>query len=165
MYKIYTDGSCNCSRADKPGGWGVYILHDEEVKYLNGGLSHTSIGRMEIMAMLNALRHIDDNIPTKDCEVNIYTDSKYVSDTLTKGWLRKWQQANWPLSLRNLDLWQQISNTIESISRRGNINNVKIIHIRGHQKDITNEDVFGNHIADILANYKAFTSHPIDNKL
>ena len=92
---IYTDGSClgNPGR----GGWAaiLYLVGSTARRELVGGARLTTNNRMElggVIAALSALREA--------CEVDLYTDSKYVCDAVEKGWLAGWQKRNWIKSVR-----------------------------------------------------------------
>ncbi len=104
---IYTDGSClgNPGR----GGWAAILclVGSTARRELVGGARLTTNNRMElggVIAALSALREA--------CEVDIYTDSKYVCDAVEKGWLAGWQKRNWIKSdkkpVLNVDLWKQL---------------------------------------------------------
>ncbi len=104
---IYTDGSClgNPGR----GGWAAILclVGSTARRELVGGARLTTNNRMElggVIAALSALREA--------CEVNLYTDSKYVCDAVEKGWLAGWQKRNWIKSdkkpVLNVDLWKQL---------------------------------------------------------
>ena len=87
---IYTDGACLGNPG--PGGWGAVIFENGEKKQLHGAEENTTNNRMEITAVLEALRAIPRNI-----EVRIFSDSTYVINTMTKNWKRTKNQDLWPL--------------------------------------------------------------------
>ena len=89
MIEIYTDGACIGNPG--PGGWGVAILNGSQNRFLSGGDSSTTNNRMEITAVIEALKNVDDN------DVTIYSDSTYVINTITKGWKKNKNQDLWEL--------------------------------------------------------------------
>jgi ribonuclease HI len=88
---VITDGACSGNPG--PGGWGVIIRRGQEVIELHGGERDTTNNRMEITAVIEALKAIEPS------EVEIISDSEYVINTMTKGWKRKANTDLWP----NLD--------------------------------------------------------------
>lgn len=101
---IYTDGACSGNPG--PGGWGVLIQWGDHKKELSGGADDTTNNRMELMAAIMALEALTRSMP-----VNIYTDSVYVRDGITK-WLEGWKARNWQTAakkpVKNVDLWQRL---------------------------------------------------------
>lgn len=101
---IYTDGAC--SKNPGPGGWGALLIYNGSRKTINGGESETTNNRMEIMAALQALKHL--KVP---CKGKLYTDSKYLQQGVTE-WMANWKKNNWRSSgktpIKNLDLWQEL---------------------------------------------------------
>lgn len=98
MITIYTDGS---SRGNPgPGGYGVVMKFREHRKELSQGYRKTTNNRMELLAIIVGLEAIKvDNAPVK-----IYSDSKYVIDSVTKGWLWGWIKKDFK-DKKNKDLW------------------------------------------------------------
>ena len=85
---IYTDGACSGNPG--PGGYGAILKYDGHIKELSGGEADTTNNRMELLGVIKALEVL--KFP---CKVILTTDSKYVADSVTKGWARKWKQNNW----------------------------------------------------------------------
>ena len=85
---IYTDGACSGNPG--PGGWGAILSYKGAEKELSGGAAQTTNNRMELTAVIEALRLLKE-----PCVVELYSDSKYVIDALEKGWARSWQQRGW----------------------------------------------------------------------
>lgn len=142
----YTDGSAVANTKSKScglGGYGVYIKTKEEEFYFNGGFSNTKTGRMELRAMIVALQKITD----KQSKVTIYSDSEYAVKCISEGRLWRWELLHWN-GLKNVDLLKQLLDEIRNFEIRP-----RAIHIKGHQNDLTNEHIFGNNVADILASY------------
>ena len=102
--EIYTDGACSGNPG--PGGWGVVILGGVEPQELCGGEKETTNNRMEMTAVIQALRHFSDGQA-----LVLYTDSSYVKDGITK-WIAGWKRNGWRTSQRkpvkNQDLWRAI---------------------------------------------------------
>jgi ribonuclease HI len=156
-YTFFTDGSAN-SRKDSPdhglGGIGVYRT-EPHLKMISKGYSNTTIGRMEPMALLVAINTVETDIPTK---ITVYSDAKYVVDSINKGWARNWEKQNW-LGRKNADIWKKI---LEALDARPYMK-MTISHIHSHQKDLNNPLVFGNSIADELCSYEQFKTYTVDN--
>lgn len=135
MIKIYTDGACKGNPG--VGGWGALILQDDKNIELFGGENETTNNRMELMAVIMALKEMS---PTE--ELTIYTDSTYVQKGISE-WIKNWKLNNWRSSnkkpVKNKDLWMQLDEA--SYARKINWQWVK-----GHAG---NE---GNEKADELAN-------------
>ena len=135
MINIYTDGACKGNPG--VGGWGALILQDDKNIELFGGENETTNNRMELMAVIMALKEMS---PTE--ELTIYTDSTYVQKGISE-WIKNWKLNNWRSSnkkpVKNKDLWMQLDEA--SYSRKINWEWVK-----GHAG---NE---GNEKADELAN-------------
>lgn len=127
--EIYTDGSCLNNPG--PGGYGVVLLYGDKRKELSGGFSRTTNNRMEIYAVIEGLRALK-----KPCQANVYTDSQYVVNAITKGWARAWRQNNWQRNKRekakNPDLWADLLALCE-------IHEVNFIWVKGHAGNVENE--------------------------
>ncbi len=99
---IYTDGACQGNPG--PGGWGVVLRYGDAEKTLHGGQPDTTNNRMELMAAIKGLEQLK-----RPCSVDLYTDSVYVRDGITK-WIHGWQKNNWRTSnkkpVKNEDLWK-----------------------------------------------------------
>lgn len=102
---IYTDGACSGNPG--PGGWAAILCYNGHEKELSGGEAVTTNNRMELMAVIAAL-----SLLKEPCVVELYSDSKYVIDALSKGWARGWQKRGWVKGDKkpalNPDLWQQL---------------------------------------------------------
>ena len=85
---IYTDGACSGNPG--PGGWGAVLRYGAHERELSGGEAQTTNNRMELTAVIEALRLLKE-----PCEVELYSDSKYVIDALSKGWVYGWQKKGW----------------------------------------------------------------------
>ncbi len=102
---LYTDGACSGNPG--PGGWGCILMFGEHRRELSGGEAHTTNNRMEITAVIQGLRALK-----YPCQVELYSDSKYVLDALEKGWAVGWKKRGWIKSDKkpalNADLWEEL---------------------------------------------------------
>jgi ribonuclease HI len=102
--EIFTDGACKGNPG--PGGWGVIIRAGAREKELSGGETPTTNNRMELLAAIKGLESL-----TRPCRVQLYTDSNYVRDGITK-WVHAWQRNGWRTAdrkpVKNAELWQQL---------------------------------------------------------
>ena len=103
--QIYTDGACSGNPG--PGGYGAILRYNGSARELCGGSPDTTNNRMELMALIEALKALKE-----PCEVEVYSDSKYVTDALTKGWAVSWRAKGWIKADKkpalNSDLWAQL---------------------------------------------------------
>jgi len=100
---IYTDGSCSGNPG--PGGWAAVLICEGKHKELSAGFKRTTNNRMELLAVICALEALKER-----CDVTVTSDSKYVVDAMTKGWVEKWRKKNWTKKdgLKNPDLWERL---------------------------------------------------------
>ncbi|MBX9704366.1 MAG: ribonuclease HI [Silvanigrellaceae bacterium] len=102
---LYTYGACSGNPG--PGGWGCVLLFGTLQRRLSGFEENTTNNRMEIMAVIKGLESMLKPFP-----VTIYTDSQYVKNAFTQGWLENWQKNNWRTSagasVKNQDLWREM---------------------------------------------------------
>ena len=103
---IYTDGACKGNPG--PGGWGVVLRSGEHEKRLHGGAPDTTNNRMEISAVIHALKALK-----QPSVVDLYTDSQYVQKGVSE-WLAGWKARGWRTAdkspVKNVDLWLRIFN-------------------------------------------------------
>jgi ribonuclease HI len=103
MVTLYTDGACSGNPG--PGGWGAILEFNGIEKELSGGESSTTNNRMELTAVIAGLQALKE-----PCQVELYSDSKYVIDGLSKGWAVSWQKNGWRKADKkpalNPDLWE-----------------------------------------------------------
>jgi len=132
--EIYTDGACSGNPGI--GGWGAYLTYKDNVKELSGSAENTTNNRMELVAAIEGLK-----ILKKSSKVNLYTDSVYLKDGITK-WIFNWQKNNWKNAnkkdVKNKDLWIQLLEVV-------NKHDINWIWVKGHEGNK------GNEIADDLA--------------
>ena len=102
---LYTDGACSGNPG--PGGWGAILAFNGVEKELSGGERSTTNNRMELTAVIAGLSALKE-----PCVVELYSDSKYVIDGLSKGWAEGWKKKGWVKSDKkpalNPDLWDQL---------------------------------------------------------
>jgi ribonuclease HI len=107
---IYTDGACTNNPG--PGGYGVVLLRDGVEKELAGGFRRTTNNRMEITACVEGLQALK-----KPCAVTLFSDSRYVVDTMEKGWAKRWKANGWKRNntdkALNSDLWERMLSLCE----------------------------------------------------
>lgn len=103
--EIFTDGACSGNPG--PGGWGAVLRYAGKEKELCGGENDTTNNRMELTAVIEALSALKE-----PCEVRLTTDSKYVCDAVTQGWVYSWQKNGWRKADKkpalNVDLWEKL---------------------------------------------------------
>ena len=132
---IYTDGACRGNPG--PGGWGALIRFDSVEKEIFGGQANTTNNQMELSAAIEGL-----SILTEPCNVELFTDSKYVMDGITQ-WIQNWKKNNWRTAakkdVKNKELWQKLDQLIVQ-------HQVQWHWVKGHSGDA------GNEAADLLAN-------------
>ena len=126
---IYTDGACSGNPG--PGGWGAVLKYGAHERELSGGEASTTNNRMELTAVIEAL-----DILKEPCVVELYSDSKYVIDGLSKGWAKGWQKRGWIKSDKkpalNPDLWERL------LAAKGK-HKVEFIWVKGHAGHELNE--------------------------
>lgn len=124
--EVWTDGS---SRGNPgPGGFGVVLCWKGKRKELSGGFRLTTNNRMELMAVVEGLRAIT----RQDLDVVVYTDSKYVCDSVMKRWVYNWEREGFS-GKKNPDLWKEYL----AVSRR--LKSVEIKWVKGHAGTELNE--------------------------
>ena len=96
---IYTDGAARGNPG--PGGYGIVLIWGEKQKEISAGYRLTTNNRMELMAVIVAL----ESLNKKGIPVTIYTDSKYIVDSVQKGWLENWIRTQFKGGKKNKDLW------------------------------------------------------------
>jgi ribonuclease HI len=128
--QIFTDGSCKGNPG--PGGWAALLRLGKHEKELSGGDAHTTNNRMELTAAIRGLEAL-----TEPCAVELYSDSKYVLDGITK-WAEGWQRRGWinasKKPVRNPDLWHEL---IEASAKHA----ITWYWVKGHDGHPENERV------------------------
>ena len=127
--EIYTDGACSGNPG--PGGWGAILRYNGVEKEFSGGEKETTNNRMELTAVIASLSALKE-----PCEVSLTTDSKYVCDSILKGWVYSWQKNNWRKTDKkkalNVDLWEQLLPLLEK-------HDVTFNWVKGHAGHPENE--------------------------
>lgn len=119
--KIYTDGACSGNPG--PGGWGAILMYGDAKKELSGGEISTTNNRMELISVITALETLRE-----PCEVELFTDSQYVSNAINLGWLSSWRKMGWKRKggdVKNPDLWLKLVPLLE-------IHKINFIWVKGH---------------------------------
>ncbi len=129
--EIYTDGACSGNPG--AGGWGVILRSGSHEKELSGGAAETTNNRMELQAVIEALKALKT-----ECSVTLYTDSRYVMDGVNQ-WLPNWKSNGWKTTnkksaVKNIDLWQELDNLLPR-------HRIKWVWVKGHNGHPENERV------------------------
>ena len=102
---LYTDGACSGNPG--PGGWAAILEYNGHRREMSGGEAMTTNNRMELTGVIKGLQALN-----QPCIVELYSDSKYVIDGLSKGWAEGWRKRGWIKSDKkpalNPDLWQRL---------------------------------------------------------
>ncbi|MGN1123028.1 MAG: ribonuclease HI [Eubacterium sp.] len=127
--EIYTDGACSGNPGK--GGWGAVLVYKGKEKEISGGSPDTTNNRMELTAVIEALKQLKE-----PCKVALTTDSKYVCDAINKGWVYSWKKKGWRKSdnkpALNVDLWEKLLEQLE-------IHKVEFCWVKGHNGHPYNE--------------------------
>lgn len=127
--ELFTDGACSGNPG--PGGWGAILRYNGVEKELSGGEKDTTNNRMELTAVIMGLKALKE-----PCKVTLTTDSKYVSDGISKGWAQSWKNNGWRKADKkpalNPDLWDELLNLL-------NLHEVEINWVKGHAGHPENE--------------------------
>ncbi len=127
--ELFTDGACSGNPGK--GGWGAVLRYGQSERELSGGEKSTTNNRMELTAVIMGLKALKE-----PCHVTLTTDSKYVSDGLSKGWARSWQKNGWRKADKkpalNPDLWEELLWLTD-------IHDVDIVWVKGHAGHPENE--------------------------
>ncbi|MET0104616.1 MAG: ribonuclease HI [Sedimenticola sp.] len=133
--EIFTDGACRGNPG--PGGWGALLRYKGKEKELFGGEAETTNNRMELAAVINALKAL-----TRSTQVRITTDSQYVKNGINQ-WIHNWKRNGWKTAakkpVKNEDLWRELDALVAQ-------HDVEWAWVKGHSGHPENE------LADTLAN-------------
>lgn len=129
--EIFTDGACSGNPG--AGGWGAILRYGETEKELSGGEAETTNNRMELTAVIEALKALK-----RECEITLYTDSRYVMDGVNE-WLPNWKRNDWRTTnkksaVKNIDLWQELDQLLPK-------HKIKWVWVKGHNGHPENERV------------------------
>jgi ribonuclease HI len=139
---IYTDGASTGNPG--PGGFGVVMLYGKHRKEISAGFRKTTNNRMELLAVIEALKALK----TADIPVTIYSDSQYVVNAISKGWVFDWAKKGFK-GKKNPDLWQEFLKLYPKFK-------IKMQWVRGHNGNIENER------CDVLATTAAVRPQYVD---
>ncbi len=131
MIEIFTDGACSGNPGS--GGWGAILRCGDTEKELSGGATDTTNNRMELTAVIEALKALK-----RECEITLYTDSRYVMDGVNE-WLPNWKRNDWRTTnkksaVKNIDLWQELDRLLP-------LHKIKWVWVKGHNGHPENERV------------------------
>ncbi len=122
---IYTDGSSLGNPG--PGGFGVVLLAGPHRREISEGYRLTTNNRMELLAVITGL----EALKRDGLDVTVYSDSKYVIDSVQKGWIYGWMRKGFA-GKKNADLWYRFMRVFGR-------HNVRFIWVKGHNNNIENE--------------------------
>lgn len=126
---LYTDGACSGNPG--PGGYGLILRYGEYEKEVSEGFKLTTNNRMELMAAVVGLELLKE-----ECEVTLISDSKYLCDSILKGWVYSWRESGWKKSDKkpalNVDLWERMLAQLER-------HKIEMVWVKGHAGHSENE--------------------------
>jgi len=127
--QLFTDGGCEPNPGS--GGYGVVLVHPKKRLELSGGFRKTTNNRMEIFAVIAGVEKLKE-----PCKITLYSDSQYVVESITKGWVKSWKQKQWWSSKTertpNHDLWERLLTLCEQ-------HQVEFRWVKGHAGHAENE--------------------------
>ena len=127
--EIYTDGACSGNPGK--GGFGAILKYNGNTKEISQGFKCTTNNRMELLAAITALEMLKES-----CKVDLYSDSKYLVDSVNLGWIKKWQSNGWKRKgsemAKNIDLLKRLVCQLER-------HEVSFVWVKGHDGHIENE--------------------------
>ncbi len=133
--RIYTDGAAR-GNPDGPGGYGTVLEYTDtkgvlHTKEISQGYKKTTNNRMELMAAIAGLEALN-----RPCQVELYSDSKYLVDAFNQHWIDGWIKKGWKRGknepVKNIDLWKRLLKAKES-------HQVRFIWVKGHAGHPQNE--------------------------
>ncbi|MDD4951939.1 MAG: ribonuclease HI [Desulfovibrionaceae bacterium] len=126
---LFTDGSCLGNPG--PGGFAALLVYRDSRREITGGFRATTNNRMELMAVIEGLTAL-----TRPCRVDVFTDSRYIKDAVTRGWLDTWRSNGWRTAakkpVKNQDLWTRLLVLLDR-------HRVEFHWLRGHSGHPENE--------------------------
>lgn len=125
---IYTDGACSGNPG--PGGWGAVLIYGGHRLEMSGGERQTTNNRMELIAAIEAMSRLN-----QPCEVELWSDSRYLVDGLEKGWAKSWRSRGWKKKdgspALNPELWERLLELCET-------HDVTLRWVKGHAENREN---------------------------
>ena len=125
---LYTDGACSGNPG--PGGYAAILIYNNIEKEVVGGQKDTTNNKMEMMAVIKGLEMLKES-----CEVEVYSDSAYVVNSIEKGWIYSWRKNGWKKAdkkeVKNIELWERLLKQLE-------IHKVTFNKVKGHAQDELN---------------------------
>lgn len=125
---IYTDGACSGNPG--PGGWGAVLIYGGHRLEMSGGERQTTNNRMELIAAIEAMSRLN-----QPCEVELWSDSRYLVDGLEKGWAKSWRARGWKKKdgspALNPELWERLLELCET-------HDVTLRWVKGHAENREN---------------------------
>ncbi len=125
---LYTDGACSGNPG--PGGYGAILIYNGIEKEISGGEKDTTNNKMEMMAVIKGLEMLKE-----ECEVEVYSDSAYVVNSIEKGWIYSWKKNGWKKAdkkpVKNVELWERLLALMDK-------HKVTFLKVKGHADDELN---------------------------
>jgi len=119
---LYTDGACSGNPG--PGGYGAILIYNGVEKEISGGEKNTTNNKMEMLAVIKGLEMLKE-----PCEVEVYSDSAYVVNSIEKGWIDSWKKNGWKKAdkkpVKNVDLWERLLDLMKN-------HKVTFLKVKGH---------------------------------
>ena len=119
---IYTDGACSGNPGK--GGWGAILMYGDLKKEISGANPNTTNNQMELTAPIEALKLLK-----KPCKVTVYSDSAYLVNAFTNGWIKNWKRNGWKTAdkkdVKNKELWLEIDKFMQ-------VHDITWIKVKGH---------------------------------
>jgi len=126
---MFTDGGCLGNPGK--GGYGTILVFENDCVELSAGYRHTTNNRMELVSCIVGLEALD-----REYAVTVYSDSKYLVDSVSRGWATNWKENGWRRSNRsraeNIDLWDHLLSLIQK-------HRIKFVWVKGHNGHPENE--------------------------
>lgn len=138
---VYTDGACSGNPG--PGGWAAILQYEGHEKVISGGEERTTNNRMEMRAVIEALRSLRE-----PCLVKIHSDSALIINAFTEGWIPNWIRRGWIKAdkkpVENRELWEEMLAAMDP-------HRVEWIKVKGHHTDELNNRVDALAVKESLA--------------
>ena len=126
ILNIYTDGACSGNQNEtNTGGWGAILEYGDHSRELYGGQENTTNNRMELTAVIEALRALKRD----GLKIRVFTDSSYVANCFLQKWYLSWQKNGWQTSqktpVENRELWEDLLSLVDK-------HKVQFFRVKGH---------------------------------